>query len=80
MLPTLWFRNTWSWEADTPRPEISLADGALVAEHAELGRRSLASSGDPTPLFCDNETNAARLFGDDAAAPPAIPRTGSTTT
>jgi hypothetical protein len=77
LLPTLWFRNTWSWEADTPRPQISLdADGALLAEHAELGARTLASSGDPTPLFCENETNARRLFGQEAAQAVPYPKDG----
>ncbi len=76
VLPTLWFRNTWSWNADRSQPEISAADGALVADHAELGRRTLASSGDPTPLFCDNETNAARLFGDDASHSAPYPKDG----
>jgi hypothetical protein len=77
LLPTLWFRNTWSWEADTPRPQISRdADGALVAEHTELGPRTLASSGDPTPLFCDNETNARRLFGEEAAQADPYPKDG----
>ena len=69
LLPTLWFRNTWSWEADTSRPQITLEGEALIAEHAQLGRCTLVTSGEPTPLFCDNETNAARLFGDDAAHP-----------
>jgi hypothetical protein len=76
LLPTLWFRNTWSWEADTPRPQITLIDGALVADHADLGRRTLASSGDPTPLFCENETNVPRLFGDDAQATTPYPKNG----
>jgi hypothetical protein len=76
VLPTLWFRNTWSWEADTTRPQITLADGGLLADHAELGRRALLSSGNPTPLFCDNETNAPRLFGDDAPHSARYPKDG----
>ncbi len=73
LLPTLWFRNTWSWgragDEYPPRPSIR-ADGALtlVAEHATLGRFTLAVGHAPdgqTPelLFTDNETNAERLFG-----------------
>jgi hypothetical protein len=73
VLPTLWFRNTWSWEVDAPRPQLTLADGALVAEHAELGSRALTSSGSPTPLFCENETNSQKLFGASAQAPESTP-------
>jgi mannosylglycerate hydrolase MGH1-like protein len=77
VLPTLWFRNTWSWEAGVPSPQITLTgDGALVAEHAELGRRTLTSSGSPTPLFCDNETNALLLFGPDARRSTRYPKDG----
>jgi len=71
VLPTLWFRNTWSWERDAPRPEITLQRGGLAAEHAELGRRVLAASGEPEGLFCENETNAERLFGSPSATPYA---------
>ena len=73
LLPTLWFRNTWSWgghgENFPPRPEIIL-EGAttLRATHATLGAFSLAAdiageAGQPTPLFTDNETNFVRVFG-----------------
>jgi len=63
LLPTLWFRNTWSWGLDDRRPSLSVAGGALVAQHHSLGRFVLAGDGDPSPLVCDNETNRARLFG-----------------
>jgi hypothetical protein len=71
-LPTLWFRNTWSWERHGegywPRPEIRKAGpGGVLATHASLGTFSLAcdASGDVTPelLFTDNETNFERLYG-----------------
>ena len=52
-------------------------DGALRAEHEQLGTVVLAGDGAPEPLFCDNETNTRRLWG---AAGPPIPRMGSTTT
>jgi hypothetical protein len=48
LLPTLWFRNTWSWGIDPYRPSIGLRDGALVAEHRELGARILTGSGAAT--------------------------------
>jgi hypothetical protein len=74
VLPTLWFRNTWSWGGDSPKPSIRLADGALVAEHQELGRRFLSSSGSPRALFCDNESNEAQLW--NAPASIAYPKDG----
>ena len=69
VLPTLWFRNTWSWGYDPTRPSIGLDGGALVAEHAELGTRRLAASGQPEALFCENETNQQRLCGMPSATP-----------
>src|SRR5437588_5843112 len=68
LLPTLWFRNTWSWgeipEECTTKPSIRLErDGLVRAQHEELGEYELAYEGDATPLFTDNETNTARLFG-----------------
>ena len=73
VLPTLWFRNTWAWgrtnESYWPRPELLAEEGYVLARHASLGLfrfepRPLAEGG-PSPklLFCDNETNAERLFG-----------------
>jgi hypothetical protein len=80
VLPTLWFRNRWSWGDDDPRPSIKVAaagsgePATAVAEHAVLGRWRLAAGPDPTGrppelLFCDNETNMARLFGVAARSP-----------
>ena len=69
VLPTLWFRNTWSWDTAATRPSIRLESGALVADHPVLGRRQLHASGAPEPLFCDNETNSKRLFGTPSPTP-----------
>jgi hypothetical protein len=74
VLPTLWFRNTWSWGIDGRKPSIQLENGALVARHAELGTRVLAGDGTPEALFCDNETNGERLFG--VASASAFPKDG----
>jgi hypothetical protein len=64
LLPTLWFRNTWSWDGDAPRPRLDDAGAGVVeARHPTLGRRWLACEGDPDLLFTENDTNAARLFG-----------------
>jgi hypothetical protein len=65
VLPTLWFRNTWAWglPGQEQVPVIRPDGPRLVAEHQRLGRLTLAGDRGPTPLFCDNETNAQRLFG-----------------
>ncbi len=65
VLPTLWFRNTWSWGLDDREPTISLDEGRLTASHYSLGVMRLAGGGAPTPLFCNNESNARRLWGTD---------------
>jgi hypothetical protein len=62
VLPTLWFRNRWSWDPDAARPEIRDDEGALAADDAVLGPMTLSGSGTPEPLFCDNETNTRRLW------------------
>jgi len=67
VLPTLWFRNTWSWGLDDRRPRLSVKENALVAEHHSLGRYTLVGDGDPRLLTCDNETNQARLFGAESS-------------
>jgi Glycosyl hydrolase family 63 C-terminal domain len=68
VLPTLWFRNTWTWWPGTPKPSlksISAQKGVSVvtATHAELGTRYLYCEGDVPLLFTENETNNTRLFG-----------------
>ncbi len=68
LLPTLWFRNTWSWgeipEECTSKPLIALKrDGLAHVHHDQLGEYQLAYEGNPTPLFTENETNSARLHG-----------------
>jgi hypothetical protein len=74
VLPTLWFRNTWSWGRDPARPSIRLVDGDLVARHDRLGTRTLSASGSPEALFCENETNTERLFG--VPSPTPYPKDG----
>jgi hypothetical protein len=69
VLPTIWFRNRWFWKDGVTKPDIRLEDGTLVATHKVLGERRLAGSDAPEPLFCENETNVHRLYGDDNASP-----------
>jgi len=64
LLPQLWFRNTWSWKPDSIKPELSLSNrGAISAKHADLGEYALHLDGHSEVLFCENETNALRVFG-----------------
>jgi hypothetical protein len=74
LLPTLWFRNTWSWgregEGYWPKPRISrTSDTALLAEHISLGKYRLETPGADQLLFTENETNYERLFGARSASP-----------
>ncbi len=73
VLPTLWFRNTWSWRPGSPRPELRGGDGSIVADHPSLGTRMLVSDGTPTVLCCENESNSERLWD---VAGPAFPKDG----
>jgi hypothetical protein len=63
VLPTLWFRNTWSWSKSAPRPALrETAPAVVTAWHSILGERSLFCDGAPELLFTENETNTERLF------------------
>jgi hypothetical protein len=63
LLPTLWFRNTWSWRPNASRPALRFADGTIRAKSPELGEYELLFEGDPELLFTENDTNFARLYG-----------------
>jgi hypothetical protein len=75
VLPTLWYRNTWSWKRIDPdpgglrlteRPILrQIAPGTVQALHRALGDYWLACQGAPEILFTDNDTNAERLWGVD---------------
>lgn len=62
-LPTLWYRNRWSWDAHRARPRIALEDGRVLAHMEGFGEYLLAFEGAPEILFCENETNLERLYG-----------------
>src|SRR5579872_1382215 len=58
IIPTCWFRNTWSWVYDDYKPMMMTSnEGNIIIQHRDLGEFTL--HGDPTDLhfFCDNETN-----------------------
>jgi hypothetical protein len=72
VLPTVWFRNTWSWTSDAVRPSLRRVPSptaAIVLEEPYYGRRWLHCQGSPELLFAENETNGRRLFGDSSATP-----------
>ena len=67
LLPTLWFRNTWSWNQTDEKPRIKKLksdQGLSIVEASEatLGDRWLYSEGEPELLFTENETNKEKLF------------------
>jgi hypothetical protein len=79
LLPTLWFRNSWTWgcthEGCTLKPRLSRAGpNAVVADHPTLGRfhfswEASVAGVSPELLFTDNETNNQRLFHSANAVP-----------
>jgi len=63
LLPTLWFRNNWTWEEGEPKPVIRQVDGNKIsASHHSLGEYNLQCEGATELLFTENESNAARLW------------------
>ncbi|MCP9471965.1 MAG: glucosidase [Nitrospira sp.] len=73
VLPTLWFRNTWSWGLDLRRPRMREGKGIqnarlITLDHDYYGRRLLYCEEAPLLLFTENETNTRRLYGDPDGA------------
>ena len=79
VLPTAWFRNTWSWDGSA-KPVLGAAGAsapgtaAVSIGHPFCGELELIAGPGPdgtlpTTLFCENETNVARLFGDEPVTP-----------
>lgn len=69
ILPTVWFRNTWSWSADAAKPKASeTTENSITAIKLEKELQSnytLYCEGSPDTLFCENETNNRKLFNSD---------------
>jgi hypothetical protein len=68
VLPTLWFRNTWSWHGGSVKPLLEARGGragsaVITASHPDLGVRYLHCDGSVPLLFTENETNFQRVFG-----------------
>jgi hypothetical protein len=78
VLPTIWFRNTWSWGNDARRPKLHASspqpNPVIELNFSQLNRtdpdtRWLHCEGTPELLFTENETNARRLFGIENRTP-----------
>jgi hypothetical protein len=68
VLPQLWARNTWSWQADAMRPQlVAGSDDSISVDHPSFPHLRLFCGGRPEFLFCENETNIRRLWGMDAS-------------
>ena len=66
VLPTVWFRNTWSWGHGLPKPSLHADGHRVTAEHPVLGTMVLCADSrqsDVRAMTCDNDTNSERLFG-----------------
>jgi len=72
ILPTLWFRNTWSWRSGTSRPSLGASTSptaVIQASHPLLGERYLYWEGDAPVLLTENDTNTERLWGQPNPSP-----------
>jgi len=74
LLPTLWFRNTWTWGGNGQRPALNRLGApagltAIEAVHDYYGKRWLVLDGTPPLLFTENETNCVRLYGTPNPSP-----------
>ncbi|MGI5515946.1 MGH1-like glycoside hydrolase domain-containing protein [Streptomyces sp. CA-106131] len=69
LLPTLWFRHTWSWAGGAAVPGLRRVPGAVRADHEGLGTRWLYCDTDAPALFTENDTNNERIFGSPNVSP-----------
>jgi hypothetical protein len=75
LLPTLWFRNTWSWGDGNEKPvlkEIPPPKGAawaLEVVHPTLGRYYFYGRRKAELLFTENESNTQALWSQPNASP-----------
>src|SRR3974390_2444219 len=70
VLPTLWFRNTWSWGDGESKPVLGAIDeDRIYASHPNLGGYTLQCEGASELIFTENETNISRLWGQPNSSP-----------
>ncbi len=66
LLPTVWFRNTWSWGYSDDRPLLqAISPNCMELEHGRLGTFRLYTEQADELLFCENESNNRRLYHSD---------------
>ncbi len=64
VLPTLWFRNVWSWgPSKHPKPHLERDGERVVATHPSLGRMFFEGAQAAPWLFTENDTNVGKLWG-----------------
>jgi hypothetical protein len=63
VLPQVWFRNTWSWFVDGRKPLLERLGDNVVVNHQKLGTCAVHFEGPDEIKFCENDTNATRLYG-----------------
>ena len=64
LLPTVWFRNTWSWSEGSAKPimDTGSTPATIRCRHTEIGEYTLSGDGSPEVIFTENETNQERIF------------------
>ena len=65
VLPQVWFRNTWSWFTDGRRPSLERVGDGVIVNHPKLGTYAIQFDNPDEVKFCENDTNAAKLYGGD---------------
>ena len=70
VLPQVWLRNTWSWSASIERPFLSASGNAVHVTEPSLGPHVVEFEAPDEIAFCENETNAPRLFGSPGTGGP----------
>ncbi|HEY8559560.1 MAG TPA: hypothetical protein VIL74_04090 [Pyrinomonadaceae bacterium] len=77
VLPTVWFRNKWSWFPDASKPKMRKAEtdvenlSVIDLHEKDLGYYQLICEGSSQLLFCENETNFRKLYGGESKSPYA---------
>ncbi|GGM06511.1 glucosidase [Dactylosporangium sucinum] len=71
VLPTVWYRNTWSWDDDAAKPRLAAAGESTIGIEGPLVLQAAPGPDGtmPSQLYCENETNALRLFGAPSVTP-----------
>ncbi|ELS04246.1 Mannosyl oligosaccharide glucosidase [Xenococcus sp. PCC 7305] len=74
LLPTLWFRNIWSWGYDVAKPKLKIYEqteeySVIEAQHPDLGTRWLYCAQQPNLLFTENNTNYQKLSSQENQSP-----------